>query len=85
VHEFGIKHCRAELAAADGVLGFWKALSEVWPKTREQRCWVHETTNVRKRAAKSQHAKASGPPIWMVETKAEAAFDAFIETYAVKY
>ena len=32
-----------ELAAADGALGFWKALGEVWPKTREQRCWVHKT------------------------------------------
>jgi hypothetical protein len=34
-----------ELAVADGALGFWKALPEVWPKTREQRCWVHKTAN----------------------------------------
>jgi Transposase, Mutator family len=26
-----------ELPFADGALGFWKALGEVWPKTREQR------------------------------------------------
>ena len=32
-----------ELAVADGALGFWKALAEVWPKAREQRCWVHKT------------------------------------------
>jgi transposase-like protein len=32
-----------ELAVADGALGFWKALAEVWPKTCEQRCWVHKT------------------------------------------
>jgi hypothetical protein len=58
-----------------------------WPKTREQRCWVHETTNVRKRAAKepARQGKRTLQAIWMVETKAEAAFDAFIETYAVKY
>ena len=31
-----------ELAVADGALGFWKALGEVWPTTREQRCWVHK-------------------------------------------
>ena len=30
-----------ELAVADGALGFWQALEEVWPKTRSQRCWVH--------------------------------------------
>ena len=35
-----------ELMIADGALGFWKAAGEVWPKTREQRCWVHKTANV---------------------------------------
>ncbi|MGY3146141.1 hypothetical protein ACVWYQ_003140 [Bradyrhizobium sp. USDA 3397] len=35
-----------QLAIADGALGFWKAAGEVWPKTREQRCWVHKTANV---------------------------------------
>ena len=29
-----------ELAVADGALGFWKALGELWPTTREQRCWA---------------------------------------------
>jgi len=27
-------------------LGFWAALRKVWPETREQRCWVHKTSNV---------------------------------------
>ena len=35
-----------QLAVADGALGFWKAIEEVWPKTRAQRCWVHKTANV---------------------------------------
>lgn len=78
-----------ELAVADGALGFWKALGEVWPKTREQRCWVHKTANVLNRLPKSQHAKAKRAlqEIWMAETKtdADAAFDAFIESYQVKY
>src|SRR5205807_7613275 len=47
-----------ELAGADGALGFWKALEEVWPKTRGQRCWVHKTANVLKKLPKSQHARA---------------------------
>ncbi|EST18868.1 hypothetical protein M878_43930 [Streptomyces roseochromogenus subsp. oscitans DS 12.976] len=34
------------LAIGDGALGFWKALREVFPDTREQRCWVHKTANV---------------------------------------
>ena len=45
-----------ELAIAYGALGFWKALGEVWPKTREQRCWVHESTfaTVRHRTIRSK-------------------------------
>ena len=35
-----------ELAVGDGALGFWAALREVFPRTREQRCWVHKTANV---------------------------------------
>src|SRR4051812_29425686 len=71
-----------ELAVADGALGFWKALGELWPTTREQRCWVHKTANVLNKLPKSQQPKAkrSLQEIWMAETNkdAEAAFDAFI-------
>ena len=78
-----------ELAIADGALGFWKALGEVWPKTREQRCWVHKTANVLNKLPKSQQPKAKRAlqEVWMAETKADAetAFDAFIESYQVKY
>ena len=78
-----------ELAVADGALGFWKALAEVWPKTREQRCWVHKTANVLNRLPKSLQGKAKRAlqDIWMAETRknAETAFDAFAESYGVKY
>jgi len=78
-----------ELAIADGALGFWKALGEVWPKAREQRCWVHKTANVLNKLPKSQQPKAKRAlqEIWMAETKkdAETAFGAFIESYEVKY
>jgi len=78
-----------ELAVADGALGFWQALEEVWPQTRGQRCWVHKTANVLNKLPKSQQSKAKRAlqEIWMAETKkhALAAFDAFVETWAVKY
>jgi putative transposase len=78
-----------ELMVADGALGFWKAAGEVWPKAREQRCWVHKTANVLTKLPKSQQPKAKRAlqEIWMAETKAgaETAFDAFIESYSVKY
>jgi hypothetical protein len=47
-----------ELAVADGALGFWQAIEEVWPKTRGQRCWVHKTANVLNKLPKSQQSKA---------------------------
>ena len=78
-----------QLVIADGALGFWKAAGEVWPTTREQRCWVHKTANVLAKLPKSQRPKAKRAlqEIWMAETKAdaEAAFDAFIESYQAKY
>ena len=78
-----------ELAVADGALGFWQALEEVWPTTRGQRCWVHKTANVLNKLPKSQQPKAKRAlqEIWMAETKKQAlaAFDAFVETWGVKY
>ncbi len=43
-----------ELAVADGALGFWQVIEEVWPKTRGQRCWVHKTANVLNKLPESQ-------------------------------
>ena len=78
-----------KLAIADGALGFWQALAEIWPHTRGQRCWVHKTANVLNKLPKSQQSKAKRAlqEIWMAETKKDAlvAFDAFIETWGVKY
>jgi putative transposase len=60
-----------------------------WPKTRGQRCWVHKTSNVRNKLPKSQQPKAKRAlqEIWMAETKKDAlaAFEAFVETWGVKY
>jgi putative transposase len=78
-----------KLAVADGALGFWQALEEVWPNSCGQRCWVHKTANVLNKLPTSQQPKAKSAlqEIWMAETKKDSlkAFDAFIETYGVKY
>ena len=77
------------LAVGDGALGFWKALRQVFPTTREQRCWVHKTANVLDKLPKAQQPKAKAMlhDIWQAETKvqAEKAFDLFVATYAAKY
>ena len=78
-----------ELATGDGALGFWKALRKMYPKTKEQRCWVHKTANILNKLPKTLHSKAKQHihDIWMNETKkdAEKAFDFFVENYQAKY
>ncbi len=80
---------RPELAIGDGAMGFWAALEEVYPETRQQRCWMHKTMNVLNCLPKSAQAKAKGSlhDIWQAETKvdAEKAFDLFIDMYEPKY
>jgi putative transposase len=78
-----------ELATGDGALGFWQALHEVWPKTRQQRCWVHKTANVLNVLPKSVHGKAKQDlhAIYEAENReaAEKAFDRFLAKYGAKY
>ena len=77
------------LAVGDGAMGFWAALREVFPTTKQQRCWVHKTANVLNGLPKSVQAKAKTDlhNIWMAETRknAEKAFDHFAEKYGAKY
>jgi len=46
------------LAMGDGALGFWAALRDVFPPTREQRCWFHKSANVLAALPKSAHPAA---------------------------
>jgi putative transposase len=84
----GLEHTPS-LAIGDGALGFWAALEEEWPNTRQQRCWVHKTANILDKMPKSVqgHAKAKIHEIYMAESKKQAqkAFDSFIELYGAKY
>ncbi len=63
-----------ELAIADGALGFWPALEEVYPGARHQRCWVHKTANVLDKLPKSLQpmAKRKLHAIYLAPTKQEA-------------
>jgi transposase-like protein len=77
------------VATGDGALGFWGALRELYPQTREQRCWVHKTANILDKMPKSLHEKAKAmlQEIWMAATRQEAskAFDLFVQTFEAKY
>ena len=78
-----------ELAVGDGAMGFWAALEEIYPDTRQQRCWMHKTGNVLNTLPKSLQPKAKQAlhDIWQADTRnnAEMAFDLFVKTYEPKY
>ena len=78
-----------DLAVGDGALGFWKAIEEVFPGTRHQRCWVHKTANVLNKVALSVQVnmKADLREIYGAPTRAaaEAAIDVFADKYGAKY
>ena len=77
------------LAVGDGALGFWKAVREVFPETREQRCWFHVQANVLAALPKSAHpgALAALREIYNAEDidKARVAIKAFAVDYGAKY
>ena len=78
-----------EIAVGDGAMGFWKALDEIFPSTKHQRCWVHKVKNVLNHFPKPMAAavKSDLNDIQHAETRAEAlvAIDLFKEKYSVKF
>jgi transposase-like protein len=77
------------LAVGDGALGFWKALRDVWPETREQRCWAHRIANVLDKLPKRLQAKAKAAlhETMRAETRkaAKQAIARFEADYGAKY
>ena len=77
------------LAVGDGALGFWKAVREVFPATKEQRCWFHKQANVLAALPKSAHpsALAALKEIYNAEDidKAQLAVKAFEVDFGAKY
>jgi transposase-like protein len=77
------------LAIGDGALGFWAALRDVWPESKEQRCWVHRTANVLDKLPKRLQPKAKSMihEIVGAETKeiAEEQVEKFVTIFEDKY
>lgn len=78
-----------EIAVGDGAIGFWKALEEIFPTTRHQRCWQHKTLNILNKAPKSVQP---GMKEALREVRdapdratAEAAINVFAEKFQAKY
>ncbi len=78
-----------KLAIGDGALGFWNAITKVWPTTQHQRCWVHKTANILNKVPKSLQPKIKSrlQDIWMAEDRKSAykAYDLFVKDYSAKY
>jgi putative transposase len=84
----GLSHS-PKLSVGDGALGFWNALSKVYPDSRHQRCWVHKTANILNKLPKSVQPKVKTAlqEIWMAPTRKKAyiAFDNTLELFTAKY
>ena len=78
-----------KLATGDGALGFWAALSEAFPSTTHQCCWMHKTSNVLNYLQRNTRSKAKDDlhQIWMAKGReaAEKAMALFEEKYSAKY
>jgi putative transposase len=77
------------LAIGDGGLGFWAALREIYPDTKEQRCWVHKTANILDKMPKSVQPKAKEKihDIYRADTREQAlvALNGFVSLYGKKF
>lgn len=78
-----------EIAVGDGAMGFWKALDEIFPGTRHQRCWQHKLVNILNKVPKSvqPNMKADLREVRDAPDRAtaETAVAAFAEKYGAKY
>ncbi len=78
-----------EIAVGDGAMGFWRALEEVFPSTRHQRCWVHKAANVLNAVPKSvqpgMRADLREVRDAPDRAQAEAAIAVFVKKYGAKY
>ena len=77
------------VAVGDGALGFWAAVRDVWPETREQRCWVHRLANVLDKLPKSLQPKAKEALREMMYAPSRQECgelkDTFVAEYGPKY
>ena len=78
-----------EIAVGDGALGFWKALEEILPRAKHQRCWVHKVANVLNKVPKSVQPAMKADLVEIRDApdraSAEAAIAVFADKYGAKY
>lgn len=78
-----------KLATGDGSLGFWGAVTEVFPTTKHQRCWVHKSMNIVDKFPKPSREKAKSmlKDIYNAENKEDSlkSFNRFISKYDAKF
>jgi len=77
------------LVIGDGALGLWAALREVYPQTREQRCWVHKIRNVLDKLPKRMQGRAKALLHEIMEAPDRASAEAeavrFEEEFGARY
>src|SRR5208282_1190310 len=73
------------VAAGDGALGFWAAVRDVWPETREQRCWVHKIANVLDKLPKGLQPKAKAALHEMMRAPEKAECERMLNAFGAEF
>jgi hypothetical protein len=84
-HSLLLPPARLRSLAFPGLDRFWAALRDVFPKTREQRCWVHKIANVLDKLPKNQQPKAKSSLHAMMNAATKAECERLIATFATDY
>jgi putative transposase len=74
-----------EIAVGDGAMGFWKALDEIFPATRHQRCWQHKLVNILNKVPRSMQPNLKADLREVRDAPDRATADAAIAVFADKY
>ena len=82
-------HQAPRLLVADGHLGIWSAVAQIWPDTQQQRCWNHKLLNVLDALPKKVQDQAKNwlqqIPVADTQKEAEKRRDRFVHLYQADY
>jgi transposase-like protein len=74
-----------KLVVADGHLGIWAAIGEVWPTSKEQRCWNHKVINVLDKLPKRLHGEAKKLLLTILYAPTKKEAEKRREAFAARY
>lgn len=73
------------LVVGDGIQGLWKAVREVYPYSRRQRCWVHRMRNILDKVPEKAHDEVLSVLRRIYNAQSEKESRSLIREFALRY